>query len=578
MPDPTLIAGTASAVIGVRVAETILDKAVNYVADKLKERGEKELADRFARLRSDHKLRAQIQAATERAVERWTSDHPDRDLTLVLTRDTQFVDLPSVRDAIAIIAQRPFDSIAAETLRGKFSNVLPARFDSARVERGVIAFLEILREELAGVADLRDALKTAADIQTARATQQSAATLDAILRRIEHGPTPTDETLQNYLNWVIDQHRYLDPRGTMQTVRQVQVLLDEIYVSLQAEAEPPMGDARDRRVFERELDELSKRDDLRAEEKEDLYEILLGRYARGNVETTRRVVAELAELVREKNKLVILGDPGAGKTTLMRYLALRHAQAMKRGETTMTDLGATRLPLYLRLANYAENRDNRSLADFLPTSIRGDDDGDPALATLIRERLAQGACLVLLDGLDEVIAPDERAQIAAQADALIRAYENAGNRFVVTSRVAGYRTAPLAGDLLHYTVCEMNDEQIKRFLDCWCHAVERFQTPDLSPDAQNAKAQAEIDGITDAITKNPGVRRLSANPLLLRVLALIHRTGARLPQRRIELYRLAADTLIRDWELARGIPQAALVNEAEANRLLAELAAWMHEN
>jgi len=579
MPDPVTIsiAGPATIAIGARVTETILDKAVNYVADKLKDRGEKELADRFARLRSDHKLRAQIQAATERAVKRWTSDHPDRDLTFALARDTQFVDLPSVRDAIAVIAQRPFDSIAAETLRGKFSDVLPTRFDAARVERGVITFLEILQKELVGVSDLRDALKTAADIQTARATQETVARLDAILQHLEHGPTPTDETLENYLNWVIDQHRYLDPRGTMQTVRQVQVLLEDIYVSLQAEAEPPMSDARDRRVFERELDEMMKRDDLRAEEKEDARENLLAHYARTEPRESRAPV-ELAQLVREKNKLVILGDPGAGKTTLMRYLALRHAQAMKRGEATMTDLGATRLPLYLRLANYAENHDNRSLADFLPTCIRGEDDGDPALATLIREKLAQGACLVLLDGLDEVIAPDERAQIAQQADALIRAHEHAGNRFVVTSRVAGYRTAPLAGDLPHYSVCEMNDEQIKRFLDCWCHAVERFQTPDLSPDTQNDKAQAEIDGITDAITKNPGVRRLAANPLLLRVLALIHRTGARLPQRRIELYRLAADTLIRDWELARGIPQAALVNEAEANRLLAELAAWMHQN
>ena len=579
MPDPVTIsiAGPATIAIGTRVAETILDKAVNYVADKLKARGEKELADRFARLRSDHKLRAQIQAATERAVKRWVDDHPDRDLTLALAHDTQFVDLPSVRDAIATIAQRQFDSIAAETLRGKFSDVLPTRFDSARVERGVITFLEILQKELVGVSDLRDALKTAADIQTARATQETVARLDAILKHLEHGPTPTDETLENYLNWVIDQHRYLDPRGTMQTVRQVQVLLEEIYVSLQAEAEPPMSDARDRRVFERELDEMMKRDDLRVEEKEDARENLLAHYARTEPRESRAPV-ELAQLVREKNKLVILGDPGAGKTTLMRYLALRHAQAMKRGEATMPDLGATRLPLYLRLANYAGNHDNRSLADFLPTNIRGEDDGDPALATLIREKLAQGACLVLLDGLDEVIAPDERAQIAWQADALIRAYENAGNRFVVTSRVAGYRTAPLAGDLPHYTVCEMNDEQIKRFLDCWCHAVERFQTPDLSPNAQNDKAQAEIDGITDAITKNPGVRRLAANPLLLRVLALIHRTGARLPQRRIELYRLAADTLIRDWELARGIPQAALVNEAEANRLLAELVAWMHQN
>ena len=108
-------------------------------------------------------------------------------------------------------------------------------------------------------------------------------------------------------------------------------------------------------------------------------------------------------------------------------------------------------------------------------------------------------------------------------------------------------------------------------------AVERFQTPDLSPEALALKAQRELDGIQQALDTNPGVRRLATNPLLLRILALIHRTGARLPQRRIELYRLAADTLIRSWELARGIPETALVREADADRFLAELAAWMHE-
>lgn len=578
MTDPVTIsvAGTAVVAIGKNIAETIRDSSVDFLIGQAKSLGKEELANRIKGLRSDHKWHAQIRAASERAVKRWMDDYHDHDLTLALARDTQFVDLPSVHQAIATIAKRPFDPIAADALRGKFSAVLPAKFDSARIERGVMAFLDILREELVGIADLRDALKTAADIQTARATQQSAATLDAILQRIEQGPTPTDATLENYLNWVIDQHRYLDPRGTMQTVRQVQVLLEEIYVSLEAEAEPPMG-VSDRRVFDNELNELMKRDDLRAEDKEDLRENLLAHYTRNEPHESRGPI-ELAQIAREKQRVVILGDPGAGKTTLMRYLALRHAQAMKRGEAAMSDLGATRLPLYMRFANYAENRNGRSLADFLPACLRGEDDGDPTLGALIRERLAQGTCLILLDGLDEVIAPNERAEIAAQADALIRAYEDAGNRFVVTSRIAGYRTAPLAGDLLHYTVCEMNEAQIKRFLDGWCHAVERFQTPGLSTDAQNRTAQAEIDGIAQAIEKNPGVRRLAANPLLLRVLALIHRTGARLPQRRIELYRLAVDTLIRDWELARGIPQTALVNEAEANRLLAELAAWMHQS
>jgi hypothetical protein len=52
---------------------------------------------------------------------------------------------------------------------------------------------------------------------------------------------------------------------------------------------------------------------------------------------------------------------------------------------------------------------------------------------------------VLLDGLDEVgIRPS--AGIAARIDAFVRLHERAGNCFV-DIRVAGYRTAPLAGDI-----------------------------------------------------------------------------------------------------------------------------------
>lgn len=64
---------------------------------------------------------------------------------------------------------------------------------------------------------------------------------------------------------------------------------------------------------------------------------------------------------------------------------------------------------------------------------------------------------------------------------------------------------------------------------------------------------------------------------MLRILALIHRTGARLPQKRIELYILAADTLARTWRTAQGVPTSALVDENNLTPLLGRLAYWMHE-
>ncbi|MBV7326785.1 HEAT repeat domain-containing protein [Chloroflexi bacterium TSY] len=486
-----------------------------------------------------------------------------------MAQSTTFADLPSVQTAIRTIARSPFDNTAASTLTTSFRQVLPTDFDDHRIDRGVKEFLDALREEFAAVSTLQQTLSVQAAIQSNRSIER----IETLLQQLLDGPQSSAETLQDYLTWVIDQHRYLDPRGSRQTVRQVQVPLDEIYVSLRAEEEPALS-VSDRYLYEDDLAELQNRGDLLGEELEDLRENILARYLKHEQPSRRGQATELNVLVNTHPKLVILGDPGAGKTTLMRYLALQNALAMRQSKTEVQGLGQTRLPLFLRIATYAEHGNGRSLSDFLPLCICGEQTEETPLSVLIQERLQTGDCLILLDGLDEIVEPDQRAEIAQAINSLVREHERTGNRFVITSRVAGYRTAPLSGDIAHYRVQDMNDAQIKRFLERWCHAVERFQTPNLTAQAQNA--QAEIDNIMAAVESNTGVRRLATNPLLLRTLALIHRTGATLPERRIELYRLAAETLIRDWQLARGIPQEALVHEKEATRLLAELAAWMH--
>ncbi len=90
-------------------------------------------------------------------------------------------------------------------------------------------------------------------------------------------------------------------------------------------------------------------------------ENLLAKLVRNEERPSPGQPVELAELVRQHAKLVILGDPGAGKTTLLRYLALIHAQALRHGQPEAGDLGPTRLPLYLRIAFYAEyGKGNRS--------------------------------------------------------------------------------------------------------------------------------------------------------------------------------------------------------------------------
>src|SRR5215471_8978962 len=80
----------------------------------------------------------------------------------------------------------------------------------------------------------------------------------------------------------------------------------------------------------------------------------------------------------------------------------------------------------------------------------------PPPARWFRDRLSNGKCLIMFDGLDEVADPDLRLKVERQVEFL------GANRFVVSSRPNGYRDNPLSG----FTVLQVlpfNRDQVERF-------------------------------------------------------------------------------------------------------------------
>lgn len=59
------------------------------------------------------------------------------------------------------------------------------------------------------------------------------------------------------------------------------------------------------------------------------------------------------------------------------------------------------------------------------------------------------------------------------------------------------------------------------------------------------------DGLVGAILASDGLLELACNPLLLTILVLLWERGGRLPERRVDLYRVATETLVRDWPFHR---------------------------
>lgn len=192
--------------------------------------------------------------------------------------------------------------------------------------------------------------------------------------------------------------------------------------------------------------------------------------------------------------------------------------------------------------------------------------------------MQRGVALLLLDGLDEVQDCNLRHLVVEQVVSFYNAHREAGNKFVLTSRIIGYREVrPVAPGLAECTLVDFDDDEIADFVARWTQALEAQAQGD-SPLART-DAERERRELLDAVQRNAGVRQLAANPLLLTILALMKRQGVTLPERRVELYEQYVKTLLSSWNRARGLgrPPSRDLDPVQTVKVLAPLALWMHE-
>jgi tetratricopeptide (TPR) repeat protein len=421
--------------------------------------------------------------------------------------------------------------------------------------------------------------------------------------------------LYPYLEWLIAENSYLKMSGVMQVNRQVDIFLDQIYVSLQAQWRQEIIDTSE--GSQREIVTISVRgygdssrfkgmDSSLDDWDEPCYYEPLRNESISISNTTKTVTqkVDLSQAVQENSCSIILGAPGAGKTTLLRYLALHFATAKRDNhEKVIVDdedenknekkkeLGKPLLPIFFRIADYAEKLKqlpDLTLLEYLrqfyrqweanfQTPIPAQVEMGTEVVGLLLDMMRQGECLVLLDGLDEVFDQESRKQIVERINKFVDEFSS--NKFVITSRIAGYRDVQLSSRFAEFTIEDMDTEQVERFLYRWCRTVEKAQQPDTAEEQWQKRGDEQAQEILKAIKDNPGVQRLTANPLLLTILALIHRNGERLPNRRVKLYELAVQTLTEDWQLSKKLPDAprVVLKESEVVELLAPLAYWMHK-
>ncbi|MCP4416751.1 MAG: SUMF1/EgtB/PvdO family nonheme iron enzyme, partial [Chloroflexi bacterium] len=359
----------------------------------------------------------------------------------------------------------------------------------------------------------------------------------------EKGKAPPEDVRFNYLNWVRTQVSELslqgvDPEAT-QDEQEGKLHLDQVYTALLTTDSETGGKMNNPEQLGREDKRLS-------------------------------AVAQL----NQHRRLVLLGDPGSGKSTFVNFVAMCLAfEAMgetERGVQLLTaplpdDEGKDQderqpwthgalLPLRIILRDFAarglpdagKQTTVNHLWQFVQAELDQAELGN--CISFLQEQFKAGHAILLLDGLDEVPeAAQRRAQIKQLVDAFALKYRK--SHIVVTSRTYAYQKQDWelegfkAGLLLPFST-----GQIHRFVDGWYRYTARRR------DKVVGWANSRADALKEAILNQPRLYELAERPLLLTLMASLHawRMGE-LPDDRQTLYEDTVDLLLYRWEKQRRV-------------------------
>jgi hypothetical protein len=257
--------------------------------------------------------------------------------------------------------------------------------------------------------------------------------------------------------------------------------------------------------------------------------------------------------------LAVVGSPGSGKTTLLRHAARQASLRTRSRKDRIKYIRNVPILLYLRdHADAITSEPAISLAALLRSTLGAAGTEEPP--GWFEQQLRDGRCLVLLDGLDEVARKEDRVKVSAWAEGQVRQYP--GNDFVISSRPQGYQSAPVEGaDIVQ--VCGFTASQAEAFIRGWYRAIERHSTGSSDPEVE-ALAEKGANDILQRLEQAPALYDLTVNPLLLTMIANVHRYRGALPGSRADLYSEICQVMLWRRQDAKNLAQPIGGDKKEA--------------
>jgi|JI91814CRNA_FD_contig_123_50727_length_3143_multi_4_in_0_out_2_2 predicted NACHT family NTPase len=237
-------------------------------------------------------------------------------------------------------------------------------------------------------------------------------------------------------------------------------------------------------------------------------------------------ISEL-KAVEQYDKLMVLGKPGAGKTTFLKSLALQCS-----GDQLHSGL----VPIFITLKDFGDNPKNHALLDYIIERLSYYEIESEEIKLLLK----QGKMIVLLDGLDEV-KEERNKYVLAEITKFSDRYDK--NRFVMTCRIAAREYT--FEKFTEVEVADFDQEQIDTFVKNWFQCSKKEKKEEKEEKAK--KFRRNLDN-------QPRIKELATNPLLLTLLCLVFEDkGEFVSRNRYDVYQEAINTLLGKWDASRAI-------------------------
>jgi energy-coupling factor transporter ATP-binding protein EcfA2 len=298
----------------------------------------------------------------------------------------------------------------------------------------------------------------------------------------------------------------------------------------------------------------------------DQAEILRASFARQPPRPVLEVVAS-----PRSRLLVLTGEPGSGKSTLMRYLLTTLLEPADGPLPAPAAAWAAALrggfPLLIELRDFHALRAQGECDTFLEyVAYMGRTDQWFLDDHAANELLENGPSLVMFDGLDEILDPAAHQRTMNEIAAFAERYPSA--RIIVTTRPVGYRDHTLRNaGFAHHGIQDLSEEQVATFVRGWFALTFPHDTE---------KAEQRVGRVLGSVRRSRPIRLLAGNPMLLTIMALLARE-AELPRERARFYEKAVEVLCHHWDANRnlGLPDDRYLTADDKKALLQRVAMRM---